>query len=378
MDTNCSIFYRQNEYGKLRVVVMTSSFLHQLLVVPEDLTQEEGTVVPEDLTQEGTVVPEDLTREITITSQLEEIDDIRDDESSEWDIVVQETIDKEQIPDLVKATGFVENSKRKQKENLDSVLPDPRTVREAHRVASCFLEGEVGKQMIEKGHAYLMPDGTSRSKVGKMGGSLVHIEGRIRALKTQKMGSDTRENWATTIIQQLERLQHASGKDVKEIYKCIRGIVSDACSVNKGLAAEISSKLGLDWIPGQLYCCIHTVLGFQDGMVSVWLRYQEKIGKNKMYPSITGFELDMEDKCLIKQILECFLRLTADRWQSRSWNRYDDFTKFARDRNQLNVGQELHGNRFGELEKCCAIGIYSLDLWIDFINIRCDIRNDNI
>ena len=42
----------------------------------------------------------------------------------------------------------------------------------------------------------------------------------------------------------------------------------------------------------------------------------------------------------------------------------------------MNVGQELHGNRFGELEKCCAIGIYSLDLLINFVNVRCDIRND--
>ena len=35
-------------------------------------------------------------------------------------------------------------------------------------------------------------------------------------------------------------------------------------------------------------------------MTKISLRYQEKIGYDKMYPSITGFELDMEDKSLIK------------------------------------------------------------------------------
>ena len=60
----------------------------------------------------------------------------------------------------------------------------------------------------------------------------------------------------------------------------------------------------------------HTVLRFQEGMTKIWLRYQEK----------------------------------ADI--------------------KLNLGQELHGNRFGDFEKCCAIGIYSIEMWVDFINVR--------
>ena len=81
------------------------------------------------------------------------------------------------------------------------------------------------------------------------------------------MGQDTRVNWADTIIHKLNRLSIASGLTKEEIYESFQGIISDATIVNKGLAAEISGKLGLRWIPGQLYCCIHTVLGWQDGMV---------------------------------------------------------------------------------------------------------------
>ena len=59
----------------------------------------------------------------------------------------------------------------------------------------------------------------------------------------------------------------------------------DRLPTNKGLAAEIYGKLGIEWIPGQIYCCIHTVLGWQDGMVKKWCEYQEKIGYDKLYPN---------------------------------------------------------------------------------------------
>ena len=111
-------------------------------------------------------------------------------------------------------------------------------------------------------------------------------------------------------------------------------------------------------------------------MKKTWLRNQEKIGYDKMYPSIAGFELDMEDKSLIKQILKCFLQLTADPWGDRSWSRFAAYCKFAEDLSNFNLEEELHGKRFGDFEKCCAIGIYSIEMWVDFINVRSEARND--
>ena len=73
-----------------------------------------------------------------------------------------------------------------------------------------------------------MSDGTSRAKVGKIGASVVHINNKVRALKMQIMGNDTRLNWVNTIIHQLERLATASDLSVSEIYKTIVGIISDA------------------------------------------------------------------------------------------------------------------------------------------------------
>ena len=70
------------------------------------------------------------------------------------------------------------------------------------------------------------------------------------------------------------------------------------------------------------------------------------------------------------------MRLTADRWQARSWNRFEAFLEYAKDNGKMNLGVELHGNRFGDLEKCCAIGVYSLETWLNFVNLRTDIRNN--
>ena len=78
--------------------------------------------------------------------------------------------------------------------------------------------------------------------------------------------------------------------------------------MNKGLGAAISQKLGLTWSPGALYCCIHSVLGFQVGVKDLWMKCEGAIGNDKMYPSVTGFEMDMEDRSPTKQILEAFLR----------------------------------------------------------------------
>ena len=56
---------------------------------------------------------------------------------------------------------------------------------------------------------------------------------------------------------------------------------------------------------------------------------------------------------------------------TKIWLRYQEKADI-----KLNLGQELHGNRFGDFEKCCAIGIYSIEMWVDFINVRSEAWND--
>ena len=141
-----------------------------------------------------------------------------------------------------RSVDFVAQTKHQQKLDLSNVLPDPRSIRRAHHQAASYLEGEIGSLMVKDGKTFLMPDGTSRAKVGKMGATLVSIEGKMRALKLQGMGNEQRENWADTIIHQIQRLSAASNESVEDIYRSICSLVSDSCKVNKGLAAVISTR----------------------------------------------------------------------------------------------------------------------------------------
>ena len=57
------------------------------------------------------------------------------------------------------------------------------------------------------------------------------------------MGNEQRENWAHTIIHQIQRLSVASNESTEDIYRSICSLVSDSCKVNKGLSALISVLL---------------------------------------------------------------------------------------------------------------------------------------
>ena len=83
----------------------------------------------------------------------------------------------------------IETSKVTNKIHLDQVLPDPCSVRAAHHIIATHLEGKIADQMTESGSSFLMPDGTSRQRLGRVGASLVFIEGQVRALKCQLMGN---------------------------------------------------------------------------------------------------------------------------------------------------------------------------------------------
>ena len=97
----------------------------------------------------------------------------------------------------------------------------------------------------------------------------------------------------------------------------IHAMVSDLCSVNKGLEAERSSQLGLSDVPGQIFCNLHYVLAVLADIKSVMLAYQSSIGGVKLFPHTTGFDMRTEDtlKCAIAfvQVLDVFLRVTSIR-----------------------------------------------------------------
>ena len=102
---------------------------------------------------------------------------------------------------------------------------------------------------------------------------------------------------------------------------------------------------------------------------------QYSIGADKLFPKNVSFEMNIKDKLLVVQILDCWMRLTSVRWQSKPWNRYSLFTEYAERRGIKNVGHMLHGNRFREFEEQFAGGLYLADCWMTWLRTYAGVRN---
>ena len=85
--------------------------------------------------------------------------------------------------------------------------------------------------------------------------------------------------------------------------------------------------------------------------------------------------MNMEDKIVVIQILDCWMRLTSIRWHCRAWNYYKSFTDYAESHGIKNVGQMIHANRFGEFEELCAGGLYLSNTWNDWLALNPNVRN---
>ena len=130
----------------------------------------------------------------------------------------------------------------------------------------------------------------------------------------------------------LKRLATSSSSNVETVWKKVSAILSDLCKVNKNLAIEIQSIIGSRWKPGQIFCNLHYTLGISQGIRSVMNSYQQAIGVEKLFPKTVGFEIEIEDKLIVVQVLDCWMRLTSIRWQIKPWNRYQSFTEFGEKR----------------------------------------------
>ena len=204
---------------------------------------------------------------------------------------------------------------------------------------------------------------------------VVKVGDKIRALKSLKIGKGDRSNWASAIIHLLDRLATATKVEVEDKWRSITAIVSDLCKVNKKLAAEIQAMIGSEWMPGQAFCNLHFTLAIPEGIKGILVNYQSHIGADKLFPKTVNFEMNMEDKLVLIQILDCWMRLTSIRWQAKPWNKYKSFTDYAEKRGYRNVGHMIHANRFGEFEERCAGGVYLSDVWMEWLETYSDVRN---
>ena len=277
-------------------------------------------------------------------------------------------------PEVSRLSKIVSEKLEERKKEPACTLPDVACVRHNHNLLAVYCESKIGEELTAK-KGFIMPDGTSRQGVGEVAATVTKIGDKFRALKTVKITKGTANNWANAIIHMLQRLSVASNNDIHKIWGSVSAMISDLCKVNKNLAAEIKTMLGSSWQPGQAFCNLHFTLAIPEAIKTVLAVYQTHIGAEKLFPKTVGFEMNLEDKLIVIQILDCWMRLTSIRWQSRAWNKYKKFTDFAEKRDVKNVGHMLHANRFGEFEERCAGGLYLADMWLDWLSTFSDVRN---
>ena len=288
--------------------------------------------------------------------------------------VVDEDTDAKKSKMVEFLTREIRKKKAVYADNAMSILPGLRTIRRNHHLLAVYVEKRIGEQLVEHG-GFCIPDGTTRNKVGEISALIIKVNGKMRAMKAQRIGKGDRATWAEVLLHMLKRLTVASGNSIMSIWESIKTMLSDLCKVNKNLASEISKLIGSDWIPGQLFCVLHYVLAIPESIKAMFTMYQGQIGRDKLFPETTGFEMNINDKTVVVQILDVWMRLTSIRWHGRMWNRYSDFTTFAEKHGVRNVGHMIHANRFGEFEERCAGGVYLSETWSLWLESYQDVRN---
>ena len=187
---------------------------------------------------------------------------------------------------------------------MGNTLPDVTYVCKNHNLISVYCEGKVADEILEH-QVFIIPDGTSIQGIGVLAGAVVKVSSHIRALKCLQIGKGDRENWAKAIYHMLDRLAAASNKDVGNIWCNLVAMVSDLCKVNLNLAVEVKKLVGVEWVPGQAFCNLHYTLAIPEGIKKVLNANQCSIGADKLFPKNVSFEMNIEDKLLVVQILDC-------------------------------------------------------------------------
>ena len=113
------------------------------------------------------------------------------------------------------------------KANSEYRLPSPKTVRVSRKLISYEVERLIAQEMLDNRCA-LMPDGTGRKVIGKVGGIIVQTEhNKMRTLPFQRMGNETRENWGDLILYLLQRQSILTAKKKVDFWHSILLFISD-------------------------------------------------------------------------------------------------------------------------------------------------------
>ena len=114
---------------------------------------------------------------------------------------------------------------------------------DARHLISIETEKKVAEEMLTEECA-LIPDGTGRKVIGKVGGVMLQVGTKTRVLPFQRMGNETRV---------INRMAAASEIEKQQLWGTVLLFISDQCKTNKGLAKEVAQYMGLEHQPGLFF-----------------------------------------------------------------------------------------------------------------------------
>ena len=193
------------------------------------------------------------------------------------------------------------------------LAPEVKTIRESRSRIAAYTESEITKEVLEKSDAVLQGDGTSRGwiRTGKIFTTPIKVGGRNRRMGILSVSKETRDNLKDSIIHRLEMMAIAAASDKITIWKNIIAFLSDKASENPGLMAEIAQELGVTHCPGEFYCLIHSVLGFDRSEAKCFLQLQTQIGVSKLFSNLNYVDMDSDSFDAVNTSLDCISRLIS-------------------------------------------------------------------
>ena len=247
------------------------------------------------------------------------------------------------------------------------VAPEVKILRESRAKIAAFTEKGITEEILKVSDAVLQADGTSRGWIrnGKLFTTPIKVAGRNRRMGVLSVAKETRENLKVALIHRLEVMSIAASSDKITIWKNIIAFLSDKASENPGLMAEIAQELGVVHCPGEFFCLIHTVLGYDRSESQCYLKIQKEIGVSKLFTNLNYVDVDNDSFDAVNSSLDCILRLISPQFSHKAWSRFRKFCDFMEQRGLKNLAFAQRDKRFGGAAASGAVANYH---WEDLQN----------
>lgn len=208
-------------------------------------------------------------------------------------------------------------------------------------------------------------DSTTRKTVGSFAPAGIHVDREdYLPLPTLPIASETTKNISEGIKTDFKILEAASKHSAETLYSCVDVHMTDSTAHNKGIADTTAELMNRENPAGQVFCNVHTTLGFDKGMSTIVNEIEIKMKMENIFKGfLISFDIDEKNDTVSLTFVSWVLSLFGPDNIQKPWNYYDDFKTFLNRAEKKEHLFLLKDARFAMLSRSCAIVSYH---WDDF------------